>query len=92
MSQYTEFFEDLAYTISPDDDDYEEKLREMVSHFRPFDKALTTFITNHGYGGDSSNIEDKVLFLQGKFKSASIPVPRNLKNWFTKHIRVEPET
>jgi hypothetical protein len=92
MSQYTELLDLKANEISPDDDDYKEKLREVAQLFRTFDDALTTFIVEHGYNGDKMRIEDKVLFLQDKFKSANVPVPRGLKEWFTKHKGIKRET
>lgn len=53
MGQYTELLKWEAETLSPDDDDFEEKLREIAASFRGFGEALTAFIEEHGYIGDS---------------------------------------
>ena len=48
MGQYTLSQIKAAETLSFDDDDFEEKLREIAKQFRGFDEALTEFITEHG--------------------------------------------
>jgi hypothetical protein len=93
MSQYTELLDLKALSISPDDDDYEEKLLEVAQLFRTFDDALTTFLIDHGYTGDASSIDDRVKFLETKFNHSKISVDkRTIKNWFVKHIRIKLET
>lgn len=41
----------------------------------------------HGYTGDLENVDEKVTFLEEKFKAAGIPKPRNIRDWYTKHTR-----
>ena len=92
MSTYTEFLEYEGCDIYPEDDNYTEKLLEFAKKFRYFDEALTEFMCEQGYEGDVTNIDEKVSFLRKKFEVASIEVPRNLKKWFTEHIRVKRTT
>lgn len=82
MSQYTEYFIYEADALSPDDDDYEEKLRKIFSEFHGFDESLTIFLTEHGYTGDPSNILEKAKFVRDKFKKANVELPRSYKEWF----------
>ena len=56
MNSYTEYLDTEAQTISPEDDDYEEKLLSVATQFRGFDEALTDFIKDHGYAGDPAGI------------------------------------
>ena len=41
----------------------------------------------YGYTGDFENVDEKVTFLEEKFKAAGIPKPRNIRDWYTKHTR-----
>lgn len=92
MSQYTEFYDREAETLSLDDDRFEERLLEIASHFRGFDEALTAFIETHGYTGDSTDVLAKAQFLQKKFKSANIKLPRDFKEWFVPNKKVSRKT
>ena len=51
MGKYTSFLEDMSYDIF-EEEDYLEEMRKMADLFRTFDKALDSFIVNHGYKGD----------------------------------------
>lgn len=91
MGKYTTFFEDMSYDIF-EEDDYLEELEKMVDLFRSFDKALDSFIVSHGYGDDLSNAEEKVLFITSKLKEAGVPIPRNIKKWYSEHKTIERKT
>ncbi len=90
MGEYTEYLKSVRHEISPEDENYTEKLISVAESFRSFDEALDAFLCQRGYGGDIKNIEEKVKFIKQKFKVASIsPMPRNLKKWFTEKKRLE---
>lgn len=82
MSQYTELLNIEAETLSPDDDDFEEKLLEIAALFRGFDEALTAFIEEHGYAGDLTDVSAKATFLREKFKTANVESLRDFKDLF----------
>lgn len=92
MSQYTEFFNLKAATLSPDDDGYEESLLEVASLFRGFDEAFTAFIVDHGYTGDHADVDEKAKFLREKYKASGIKLPRDFKEWFAPEKRLKRET
>lgn len=92
MNQYTELLNIKAETLSPDDDDYEESLLEISSLFRGFDEALTTFIENHGYTGDLTDVPAKAQFLRERFKAADMKLPRDFKEWFVPNKKVSRKT
>ena len=91
MGNYTSILEDMTYDIF-EADDYLEELKKAEEVFRTFDKALDTFITNHGYVGDLLNVDEKVTFITCKLKEAGVPVPRNIKKWYSEHKRIERKT
>lgn len=91
MGNYTSFLEDMTYDIF-EADDYLEELKKAEELFRTFDKALDTFIANHGYVGDLSSVDEKVSFIACKLKEAGVPVPRNIKKWYSEHKRIERKT
>ena len=92
MNQYTELLNIKAETLSPDDDGYEESLLEISSLFRGFDEALTTFIENHGYTGDLTDVPAKAQFLRERFKAADMKLPRDFKEWFVPNKKVSRKT
>ena len=90
MEKYTEQLENIKYEISPEDDNYTEELLSVAKSFRDFDETLDTFIINKGFIGDILNIDEKVEFIKDKFQKADIlPLPRNIKKWFTEKKRIE---
>lgn len=91
MGNYTSFLEDMTYDIF-EEEDYVEELKKAAKLFRTFDKALDSFIVNHGYDGDLLNVDEKVSFITGKLKAAGVPVPRNIKKWYSEHKRIERKT
>ena len=91
MGKYTAFLEDMSYDIF-EEDDYLEELKKMADRFRTFDKALDSFLVNHGYAGDLANADEKVLFLTGKLKEAGVPIPRNMKKWYSEHKTIDRKT
>lgn len=91
MGNYTSFLEDMTYDIF-EEEDYVEELKKAAELFRTFDKALDSFIVNHGYDGDLLNVDEKVSFITGKLKAAGVPVPRNIKKWYSEHKRIERRT
>ena len=74
MDYYTDYFNTTALSLSPDDEQYEEKLLAIASHFRSFSDALSQFIGEHGYDGPDS-AETKAAFIKLKFSEAGIPTP-----------------
>lgn len=91
MGNYTSFLEDMTYDIF-EEEDYLEELKKAAELFRTFDKALDSFIANKEYDGDLSNVDEKVLFIIAKLKAAGVPVPRNIKKWYSEHKRIERKT
>lgn len=91
MGNYTSFLEDMIYDIF-EEEDYVEELKKAAELFRTFDKALDSFILNHGYDGDLLNVDEKVSFITCKLKAAGVPVPRNIKKWYSEHKRIERKT
>lgn len=92
MSNYTDVLEAKMYDITPDDDNYRQELIDIAKSFRRFDEALDTYIIKHGYEGKSNDIDSKVAFLKNKFKEAEVPIPRNLRKWFSEHKSIERKT
>lgn len=92
MEKYTEQLENIKYEISPEDDNYTEELLSVAKSFRDFDETLDTFIINKGFIGDILNIDEKVEFIKDKFQKADIlPLPRNIKKWFTEKRELKKE-
>lgn len=93
MNTYTEFLENKAREIYPEDDiDYSQALIEVVNMFRNFDEALDTFLAEHGFTGNKSDIDEKISYIRTKFAQADIQPPRNMKKWYTEHKRIQKET
>ena len=91
MGEYSHFLEDKSYDIF-EEDDYLEELKKVAELFRTFDKALDTFIVEHGYAGDVDDADEKVRFISDKLKEAGIPIPRNIKKWYSEHKTIERKT
>lgn len=92
MDQYTEILTRMSDALSPDDDQYEEKLLAIADTFRSFSQALTSFLCANGFSGDASNIDDKVSYLKDKFNAAGIPAPRDIRKWFSEDKGISPDT
>ena len=93
MNTYTEFLENKAREIYPEDDiDYSQALIEVVNMFRNFDEALDTFLAEHGFTGNKPDIDEKISYIRTKFAQADIQPPRNMKKWYTEHKRIQKET
>lgn len=93
MDTYTESLENRARDINPEDDiDYSAALAEVVSMFRNFDEALDTFLVRHGYTGNRQDIDGKMAFIKSRFEQKQIPLPRNIRKWYTEHKRIKKET
>lgn len=87
MQQYTQYIASQREAIEPESEDYVKNLIEVTRSFRPFDASLDHFLVEHGYSGDIADIEDKVDFIEAKFKDAGIPKPRNVRDWYRRHTR-----
>ena len=81
MDNYTELLEEKAECLDRDDDDYEKNIMEIFDSFRGFCESMTEFIQKRGYTGGNYD-DQKVKFVQDRFKSSNIPVPRGIKRWF----------
>lgn len=92
MGNYTEYMVDLVYEIDPYDDDYIEKLHEVARLFRSFSEAMDTFIIEHGYSGEITDADSKISFIKGKFEENKVPLPRNIKKWYTENKLIEKKT
>lgn len=92
MDQYTQILTRMADVLSPEDDQYEEKLLAIAATFRSFNQTLTSFMCANGFNGDASNTNEKVCYLKAKFKEAEIPAPRDIKRWFTEDKGIGPDT
>ena len=92
MGEYTSFLSARGCSISPEDDDYRQKLLEVAQAFRTFDAALDEFIVQKGYSDDITDINSKVKFIQEKFERAGITIEtRMLSGWFKKHTQADKE-
>ncbi len=92
MSSYTDMLLTDAETLSPDDDDFEERLLEIAGRFHGFGEALTDFLLQHGYEEDPKDSEKKIQFLKQQFKSAKIAEPRSIAKWFQPDMRIKRST
>ena len=90
MGEYTSFLSARGCSISPEDDDYRQKLLEVAQAFRTFDAALDEFIVQKGYSDDITDINSKVKFIQEKFERAGIAIEtRILSGWFKNHTQAD---
>lgn len=93
MDIYTEFLEDRARDIRPEDDiDYSRELMKVAAMFRDFGQSLDTFIVKHGFSGDCSDIDAKTAYIRTRFEQSGMQPPRNMKKWYTEHKRIKKET
>lgn len=91
MDSYTRLMERKAYEAA---NEYypREKILEAVRTFRTFSDALDNFIKRYGYTGDIGNIPDKTVFIKRMFEQAEIPIPRGIKEWYTKGKKISRTT
>ncbi len=92
MENYTDHINDLTKEIYPYDDNYTQELIEIAKEFRTFDSALDEFLLSRGFDGDISDSEEKIRYITGKFTERGVPVPRNLKRWYSEHMRIDKKT
>ena len=92
MDQHTEILTRMSDALSPDDDQYEEKLLAIAASFRSFSQALTSFMCANGFSGDANNIDEKASYLKDKFNAAKIPAPRDIRKWFSEDKGISPDT
>lgn len=92
MDRYTEFLRKQIETLSPDDDYYEIRLREIAGSFRGYGEALSDFIADHGYTDALSDVDAKAKFIRGKFKAADMKSPRDIKKWFAPKMKPNRDT
>lgn len=88
MGAYTNHFDAKAYNIFKEDD-FVFELKKTIGEFRSFAETLDCFIRQHGYDGDLEDVEAKVRFISDKCTQSGVPVPRNLKKWYTEGIRIK---
>ena len=83
MDNYTKLMGQKAYEAA---NEYypRERILEAAGMFRTFSDAFDEFIKKSGYAGDMEDIAGKVSFVKGAFEQAGIPVPRGMKEWYTK--------
>ena len=91
MGMYTDYFERKTREVL-EAEDYVAELKKVMGEFRPFSEALDDFIQKRGYQGDIDDVDAKVQFISGKCIRAGVPVPRNLKKWYTEGIRIKRES
>lgn len=91
MGRYTDFLTDMTYDIF-EAEDYLEELKKIAELFRTFDRALDTVLLHHGYEGSLTDADQKVMFITERFRKAGIPIPRNIKKWYSEHKRIERKT
>lgn len=68
--------------ITWEDDNFIEELLEVAQLFRPFSDAITEFISEHGFDGDSADVDAKVTFIRTAFEKANMTPPREIREWF----------
>lgn len=92
MNPYTTLLSAQIEALSPDDDDYEEKLLDVASQFQGFGQALTSFLQGHGYAGDPTDVEEKARFLRDRFRGAGVALPRDFRKWFLPDAQIKRNT
>ena len=92
MPAYTSVLQKPLETIFWEDDNFMEELLQVVRLFRPFSAAITEFISEHGYQGDTSDIDAKVAFIRAAFTKADMDAPREVREWFTLQQPIKRDT
>lgn len=81
-SAYTSVLQMSLDNITWEDDNFIEELLEVAQLFRPFSDAITEFISEHGFDGDSADVDAKVTFIRTAFEKANMTPPREIREWF----------
>ena len=92
MPAYASVLQKPLGTIFWEDDNFMEELLQVVRLFRPFSAAITEFISEHGYQGDTSDIDAKVAFIRAAFAKADMDAPREVREWFTLQQPIKRDT
>lgn len=92
MPAYTTLLQKPLETISWEDDNFIEELLQVVQLFRPFSVSITEFIVDHGYEGDTSDVDAKVVFIRSAFTRANMDAPREIREWFTAGQPIKRDT
>lgn len=61
MANYTTVLQKPLDTVSWEDDNFIEELLEIAQLFRPFSDAITEFISDRGYEGNSEDVDAKTI-------------------------------
>ena len=88
MGVYTDFFKEKLYDVLIEDD-YIGELKKVMGQFRSFHEALDSFLLEHGYSGHIDDTDEKVKFISERCRHAGVPVPRNLRKWYSENKRIE---
>ncbi|MCM1232940.1 MAG: hypothetical protein NC489_22675, partial [Ruminococcus flavefaciens] len=75
-----------ASEISPEDDNYTEKLIEVMQSFLETNEALDAFLVSRGYDGDPTDEKKKIAFIKMHLHEAGIAKPSNRNAWFDNKI------
>ncbi len=81
---YTSSLEDEALSLSPEDDDYTEKLTAICRQFRSPELLLNAFLQQHGYQGKIDDTMARNAYIRKRFKDADIPLMRDTDQWFSR--------
>ena len=92
MGRYTKSLKDMSDELYPDDEDFEQKLADVASQFRPFDMALTDYLVENGMIGEEATADEIVGFITELCKAAGIEPPRHRKKWFSEHKSIGRNT
>ena len=63
-NSYTEYLQNEAYSISPDDDDYTARLEAVAAYFRTPGELISTFIAENGFLGKINATLMCLMFLK----------------------------
>lgn len=92
MANYTTVLQKPLDTVSWEDDNFIEELLEIAQLFRPFSDAITEFISDRGYEGNSEDVDAKTMFIRSAFKKANMTLPREIREWFTAGQPIKRDT
>ena len=92
MSNYTAIIRRPLESVSVEDEDFIEELTKVAALFRSFADGLDEFLPQHGYTGDTTDIEAKTDFLRKTFEKADMQPPREIREWFRGQQPIQRET